>query len=170
MPALHHALLGASVVALAFAALRLASRFAGRGLARVLSAAAFTAAGAVAEAMLLGLADLGGSTAALVIAAVATAIVAYVALPAPALPLGAELVAWWRGRVLWERALLGALAGAAAAWVVWQLRYPALGFDTIHYHLPEMVLFVQGGHPGRIYDVLPGLPVGHYPLVTEVAV
>jgi hypothetical protein len=170
MAALHHALLGASVVALAFAALRLASRLAERGLPRVLAAAAFTAAAAVAEAMLLGLVELGGSTAALAIAAIATGVAAYAALPAPALPLGEELVAWWRGRVFWERALLGALAGAAAAWIVWQLRYPALGFDTIHYHLPEMVLFVQGGHPGRIYDVLPGLPVGHYPLVTEVAV
>jgi hypothetical protein len=170
MPALHHALLGASVVALAFAGLRLASRFAEGGLARLLAAAAFTVAAAVAEAMVLGLVALGGSTAALTITALATAAVAYVALPGPKLTLGSELVAWWRERVLWERALFGGLAGAAAAWIVWQLRYPALGFDTIHYHLPEMVLFVQGGHPGRIYDVLPGLPVGHYPLATEVTV
>ena len=41
MPALHHALLGASVVALAFAGLRLASRFAERGLPRLLAAVVF---------------------------------------------------------------------------------------------------------------------------------
>jgi hypothetical protein len=170
MPALHHALLGASVVALAFAGLRLASRFAEGGLARLLAAAAFATAAAVAEALLLGLFALGGSTAALTIAAVATGVAAYVLLPSPALPLGDELVAWWHERALLERALLGALAGAGLAWLVWQLRYPALGFDTIHYHLPEMVLFVQGGHPGTIFDVLPGLPVGNYPLATEVTV
>ena len=50
------------------------------------------------------------------------------------------------------------------------LRHPALGFDTVHYHLPEMVIFVQGGQPGSVHDVLPGLPVGNYPLTAEVTV
>jgi hypothetical protein len=170
MPALHHALLGASVVALAFAGLRLASPLADRGLPRVLAVAVFAAAAAVAEAMLLGLAGLGGSTAALTIAALATAAAAFALLPRPAVPMAEDIAAWWHERTLGERAVLGGLAGAGVAWAVWQLRYPALGFDTIHYHLPEMVLFVQGGQPGKIYDVLPGLPVGHYPLVTEVTV
>src|SRR4051794_36806478 len=170
MQVIHHALLGASVVALALAALRLASRFADRGLARILSAAAFATAAAVAEALLLGLVALGGSTAALTIAALATAALTFVLTPAPALPVHEELVASWRERTLPERLLLGGLAGAGLAWAAWQLRHPAIGFDAIHYHLPEMVIFVQGGHPGSIHDVLPGLPVGNYPLTTEVTI
>jgi hypothetical protein len=170
MPAIHHALLGASVVALAFAGLRLASRVAECGLPRALTAATFATAAALAEALLLGLVGLGGSTAALTIAALATVAVAWFALPRPAVPPGEELVAWWRARVLAERVILGGAAGAGLAWAAWQLRHPALGFDTIHYHLPEMVIFVQGGHPGSIHDVLPGLPVGNYPLTTEVTI
>jgi hypothetical protein len=38
------------------------------------------------------------------------------------------------------------------------------------YHLPEIVLWVQGGHPGAVENVLPGLPVGNYPLTNEVTV
>src|SRR3954453_5639150 len=170
MPALHHALLGASVVALALAGLRLASRIAPGGLPRVLSAAAFATAAAVAEALLLGLLGLGGSTAALTIAALATAALTFVLTPAPALPVHEELVASWRERTLPERLLLGAIGGAGLAGAGWQLRYPAIGSAAIHYHLPEMVIFVQGGHPGSIHDVLPGLPVGNYPLTTEVTI
>src|SRR5256714_7917568 len=121
MPVLHHALLGASVVALASAGLRLASMLAERGLPRLLAAAAFATAAAVAEALLLGLVSLGGSTAALTIAALATGAAAYVWLPRPALPLSEELTSWWRERVLAERVLLGGIGGAALAWAAWQL-------------------------------------------------
>src|SRR3954470_2727355 len=106
MPVLHHALLGASVVALASAGLRLASVLAERGLARLLAAAAFATAAAVAEALLLGLVSLGGSTAALTIAALATAALTFVLTPAPALSVHEELVASWRERTLPERLLL----------------------------------------------------------------
>jgi hypothetical protein len=170
MAALHHALLGASVVALAFSGLRLASPLAPRGLPRLLAAAAFATAAAVAEALLLALVSLGGSSVALSVAALATAAGAYRLLARPALPLSEEGVAWWRERSLAERVLLGAVGATGLAWAVWQLRYPALGFDTIHYHLPEIVIFVQGGQPGSINDVLPGLPVGNYPLTTEVSI
>src|SRR2546423_5447033 len=86
MPVLHHALLGASVVALALAGLRLASRFAERVLPRLLAAAVFATAAAVAEALLLGLVALGGNSAALTIAALATGAAAFVPLPRPAGP------------------------------------------------------------------------------------
>jgi hypothetical protein len=170
MPVLHHALLGASVAALAFAGLRLASPVAERGLPRLLAAAAFACAAAVAEALLLALVSLGGSTAALTIAALATGAAAFAWLPRPALPLTREIGAWWRTRTPVERVVLGAVGGAGFAWAAWQLEYPALGYDTIHYHLPEMVMFVQGGQPGSVHDVLPGLPVGNYPLTTEVTI
>jgi hypothetical protein len=170
MPALHHALLGVSTVALAVAGLRLASTVTERGLPRVIAAAVLATAAAVAEAILLGLAQIGGSTVALTLAALVTAAAALAFVPRPKVRVGDELSDWWHERSALERAGLGAVLGAAAAWAAWQLRHPALGFDTIHYHLPEMVIFVQGGHPGSIHDVLPGLPVGNYPLATEVTV
>jgi hypothetical protein len=167
-PALHHALLGLSVAALVAASVRAASPLAPAGLPRALVAATFAGAAAVAEALALGLFALGGSTAALVIAALATWALGRALLPAPEVRLGDELAAWWRRLRVLERAALGALAGACAAWAAWQLRYPALGFDTVIYHLPEIVLWVQNGTPGSIEDVLPGLPVGNYPLTAEV--
>ncbi|MEA2467737.1 MAG: hypothetical protein QOJ57_1863, partial [Thermoleophilaceae bacterium] len=170
MPALHHALLGVSVVALAVAGLRVASLLTERGLERMIAAAAFATAAAVGEAILLGLVSLGGSTAALTAAALVTGAAALRWLPRPAVRPGDELRAWWHARTPRERAGLGAVAGAALAWAAWQLRHPALGFDTVHYHLPEFVIFVQGGQPGSVHDVLPGLPVGNYPLTTEVTV
>ncbi len=167
-PLIHHALLGLSVAALAGGALRAASPIAAGGLVRALVAATFGAAAATAIALGLGLVALGGSTVALTLASLAAFTVTRVLLPAPRVKLAAELAAWWRGRSVREQAALGALAGAGAVWAVWQLRHPALGFDTVVYHLPEIVLWVQNGTPGSIEDVLPGLPVGNYPLTAEV--
>jgi hypothetical protein len=167
-PVLHHALLGLSVAALAGAGLRAASPIAPAGLARAVTAATLATAAAVAEALALGLFALGGSTAALTVAALATYALAKLLLPDPDTPAAREIVAWWRNRSARERAAVGAVAGAAAAWAAWQLRHPALGFDTVIYHLPEIVLWVQHGTPGSIEDVLPGLPVGNYPLTAEV--
>jgi hypothetical protein len=170
VPVVHHALLGLSVVALAVAGLRVASPLAERGLARLLAAAVVAVAAAVEEAILLGLVSLGGSTIALSLAALATGAGALILLPRPAIPLATEAIEAWRSRTPLERAGLGAIAGAGLAWAAWQLRHPGLGFDTIHYHLPEMAIFVQGGQPGSVHDVLPGLPVGNYPLTTEVTI
>jgi hypothetical protein len=169
-PVLHHALLGLSVAALGGAGLRAASPIAPSGLARIVVAATLASAAAVAQALALGLFALGGSTAALTIAALATWAAARALLPPPGVPTGAELAAWWRARSTVERGALGALGGACAAWAAWQLRYPALGFDTVIYHLPEIVLWVQHGTPGSIENVLPGLPVGNYPLTAEVTI
>jgi hypothetical protein len=169
-PVLHHALLGASVAALGAAGVRAASPLAPAGLARVLVAAVFATAAAVAEAILLGLLALGGSPVALALAALATWLAGRHFLPRPATSPVGELVAWWRGRSALGRAAAGGLAGAAAAWIAWQLLHPALGYDAVHYHVPEMVLWVQQGTPGSAELVLPGLPVGNYPLTTEVTV
>src|SRR4051794_23507853 len=103
-PVLHHALLGVSVAALVAAAVRAASPLAPAGLARVLVAAVFASAAAVAEAILLGLLALGGSPIALALAALVTWLVARASLPRPPTPLTAELVAWWRARTPTERA------------------------------------------------------------------
>src|SRR4051794_5521194 len=167
-PAFAHALLGLSVAALAGAGLRAASPLAPEGLTRALVAATFASAAAVAEALALGLFALGGSTLALTAAALATWAVARAFLPEPRLRISVELVAWWRGRRAVEKAAFGALIGAGAAWAAWQLRYPALGFDTVVYHLPEIVLWIQHGTPGSIETLIPDQPVGNYPLTAEV--
>src|SRR3954467_3330137 len=183
-PAFAHALLGLSAAALAGAGLRAASplaadglarglvaatfRGAPDGLARALVAATFASAAAVAEALALGLFALGGSTVALSLLAVLTWVVARTLLPEPRVRLTTELVAWWRGLGTIAQGGLGALAGAAAVWAAWQLRYPALGFDTVIYHLPEIVLWIQHGTPGSIETLIPDQPVGNYPLSAEV--
>src|SRR3954451_7011136 len=167
-PAFAHALLGLSAAALAGAGVRAASPLAERGLTRVLVAGTFAGAAAVAEALLLGLFARGGSTLALSAFAVLTWVAARALLPEPRVRASVELVAWWRGLATLERAALGALAGAGAAWAAWQLRYPALGFDTVIYHLPEIVLWIQHGTPGSIETLIPDQPVGSYPLTAEV--
>ncbi|MEA2613751.1 MAG: hypothetical protein QOI52_1710, partial [Chloroflexota bacterium] len=167
-PAFAHALLGLSVAALAGAGLRAASPLAAAGLTRALVAATLASAAAVAEALALGLFALGGSTLALSAAALLTWAAARALLPEPRLRISVELVAWWRGLGALQKAGLGALLGAGAAWTAWQLRYPALGFDTVVYHLPEIVLWIQHGTPGSIETLIPDQPVGNYPLTAEV--
>src|SRR3954468_13598870 len=169
-PVLHHALLGVSVAALGAAGLRAASPLAPAGLGRGLVAATFASAAAVAEALGLAVFALGGSTAALVIAAVATWVAARLLLPEPRVRVADELALWWGARSVLEKGVLGAVAGAAAAWAAWQLRYPALGFDTVVYHAPEILLWLQHGTPGSIQELIPDQPVGNYPLTAEVTI
>ncbi len=167
---LHHALLGLSTAALAAAGLRVASLLAPTGLPRALAATPLVVGAAVVEALALGLGGLGGSAAALSAAALVTWLAVRAMTPAPGPSLTRELGTWWGDLSARERALLGALVGVAATWAAWQLRHPQVGFDSEHYHLPEIVLWVQGGHPGAVENVLPGLPVGNYPLTDEVTV
>jgi hypothetical protein len=167
---LHHALLGVAMLALVAAAIRVASPLAPDGLPRVLAAAPLAVAAAVGEALVLGLAGLGGSPAALTLAAVLTWLTVRALVRAPALAPAGELRTWWLSRPVGARVMVGALAGAAAAWAFWELRHPVFGIDSEFYHLPEIVIWVQGGHTGAIETVMPGLPVGNYPLTNEVTV
>ncbi len=168
MTVLHHALLGLSVAALAGAGLRLASLTGARGLERVLAAAVLAAAAAALEALVLGLAGWGTSTAALALAAGGTWQATRFLIQAPEPRPATEVVAWWRGLELPARLLLGAAAGVWLAWAVWLLRWPALGYDSVAYHVPEVVAWVHGGRPGAVETILPSLPVGNYPLTNEV--
>jgi hypothetical protein len=142
------------VWALAAAGLRVAP---GEGLARVVAAVALACAAAVAEAMLLGLAGLGGSSPALVLAALATWLAARLLRPG-ALELRPPPVT----------AVTGAVAGLWGAWAAWLLLHPALGHDMVLYHLPEAIQWVHSGHPGAIDPIITGVPVGSYPLTHEV--
>src|SRR5436305_3270765 len=162
----HHAALALALAALAGAALRVAARTGAGGLQLVVAGAPLLAGAAVAEALALGLVGLGGSTAALVVAAIATWALARVLL-AP-VPLRAALAAWWRGRAPWEIVLLGAGAGVAVVWTLWLYLHPALGRDMELYHLPEAVTWVHNGHPGSIEPIIVSVPVGNYPVTHEV--
>lgn len=161
-------LLGASVAALVAAAFRVASLAAPAGLERVLATAAIAVAAAVAQALALGLVGLGSSSLALCAAALLSWLAARLLVPAPELGAAAELAAWWSRTDPPLRVGAGAFAGAAGAFAAWLLLYPALGYDSVLYHVPEAVTWVRDGHPGSVHTVWSGLPVGSYPLVHEV--
>ncbi len=62
---------------------------------------------------------------------------------------------------------MGAVGGAGAAWAAWLVHVPALGYDSVNYHLPEVVIWVRDGNPGA---VIPGIldSVTYLPLMAEV--
>jgi hypothetical protein len=161
----HHVGLAVAVWALSAAAWRVAP---GAGLARLVGAVVLGAAAAVVEALLLGLVGLGGSSVALVVAAIVTWGAVRVAVPGRGLSAWGELLAWARGLDRVAALLLGAFAGAACAWTVWLFLHPALGHDMVLYHLPEAIQWVHGGQPGAVDRVISSVPVGSYPLTHEV--
>jgi hypothetical protein len=165
----HHIALALAVLALGQAGLRLAAGAAPRGLVRVIAAAVFGVALAIVEALGLGLLNLGGSTAALVVAAAVTWGVAVLALPRPEVPLLEELAEWWRGLDLGQRIAAAALAGGAGAWLVWQLLDFSIGFDSSLYHYPLVAGWIANGSPGSALFLSYDVPYGNYPLTDEVA-
>ena len=157
------------MAALAAASLRLASRWAPSGAERVLAAAAVGASAAVVEALALGLFGLGGTTLALLVAALATWAAARRLLPAtPGPGQGAELAGWWRALAPRGRLAAGAGLGAFGWWVIWIFINPAVGFDASLYHHAEVAGWVSEGYTGSIEQVSYEFPVGNYPLVNEV--
>lgn len=164
--ALHHGLLAVALLALGGFAVRLASLLAPRGLERAVVAAIAGVSAAIAESLALGLVALGASPTALTAAAVLTWLAGRRLLPAPE-PLGAEVAAAWRRLPARGRALAGALAGAAVAWIAFFLRYPVLGEDSVSYHLPSVVQWVDSGRPGTVDAFNYWLPHGNYPQTNE---
>jgi hypothetical protein len=160
---LHHLALAVATWCLFAAGLRAAPA---SGLARIVSAAVLAAAAAVAEAMLLGIVALGGSSLALFIAAVCTWLATRLWLPKP--KLAAEFTEWRRGMDLPSLTAVCAAAGLWAAWTAWLFLHPALGHDMVLYHLPEAIQWVHNGVPGSIDPIIVDLPVGNYPLTHEV--
>ena len=163
-----HVLLAVSIAALGGAGLGIASRASPRGLERIVAAAVWAAAAAVVEPLALGLVGLGTSPAALTIAAVCTWLVVGRLVAAPRVPLLADLRDSWRPAPLLGRIAVCAGAGALVGWAIWLLRYPALGIDSLSYHLPEVIGWIHNGRPGSIEPVLPFLTPGNYPLTHEV--
>ena len=165
---LHHVALALAVAGLADAGIRLASRAAPQGAERLVAAVVIAAATAALWALVLGLVGLGTSPVALVAAAAATWVAARALLPAPSVPPWSEAGRVWRLTPLGPRVAMGAAFGAWLLWAAWLQRYPALGIDSVGYHLPEVVGWVGSGRPGAVLPIFPSLPVGSYPLTNEV--
>jgi hypothetical protein len=165
---LHHALLVGAWYALVAAGLRVAGALGGTGLARAVAGFVLAAATAAAEALLLGLSGLRMSTLALVGLTVAVWLCARLAVPSTARGGAAELAEWWSSLGFGSRVAAGALAGAAVTWVGWQLRYPALGYDMLLYHLPEAVAWSQDSSPGSVVGLLTVADYGAYTGLDEL--
>jgi hypothetical protein len=157
-----------AVVAMAVAGLRLASTIAPRGLERAIAAATITISLIVVETLALGLVGLGANQVALTTAAGVTWAVAASALrstdPRPLTELGD----WWRGLSTGGRLAAASIAGVATTWALWQLRHPAIGFDSAVYHWTEVASWIHNGRPGSILSVGYDFPFGNYPLTDEV--
>lgn len=157
-----------AVIALAGASGRIARRFGARGLEIVLAGAAVFGTLAVLEWLALGVVGLGASSLALLLASGVTWVAARLVRPAAQTSLWGAFSEWSRAQPAAVVASLGGVAGAGLAFFVWALRYPALGVDGILYHLPESIGWLHGPAPGSVQQFFYGLPVGNYPLVTEV--
>lgn len=168
MSVLSHALLGVSALALLDGGLRLGSACVERGLERVLATVSFAAAGAVAEAVLLGAFGLGTEPVALLAGSLGLWMVARVLTERPAVRPSDELREWVASAPGPALAAAGALAGIGVAWTVWSLDAAYVGIDGIYYHLPEINHWIHDGAPGSVDRVNYLYLVGNYPLVNEV--
>jgi hypothetical protein len=170
-----HLLLVLAAMALGGAGLRLASGLGAAGPERVLAALSFAAAAAVVEALVLGVAGLGGDGVVLTVAALVTWAAVRGFGPPPGTPAAArgpweELAAWLRGAHPAAVLAAGGGAGVVVGWIAFQLRHPFIGGDGLIYHLPIASAWVASGHPGSVVGVLDGLAVGSYPVTNEVVV
>jgi hypothetical protein len=166
----HHALLAVAAAALAGSALRLASLAAASGPERVLAAVTFAVAAVVVETLALGRVGLGGEPVALGGAAIATWLVARRFLAAPVTKPSEELFAWLRGLGRAEWLALAATAGTLLAWLGWWLWRPALGADSVQFHLPEALTWIHEGDAGAIHEVNSDFPLGNYPVTNQVLI
>ena len=168
MTVVHALLLALASVALLAVALRIVSRIVPHGLERALAAAVVAVAAAGGEALVLGWVGLGMDSFVLTGATVLTWFVAARMLPAPELSAGGELADWWGRLGTRERAMAGGIAGVSLATLAWWVLRPKLGYDTLLYHLPLAVTWVQDGDPGAVNDILPRGGVGAYAALDEL--
>ncbi len=164
----HHVAWTLAVLALGLASLRVAAVVA-TGLERVVAACVVAVAAAITEALTLGLVGLGTSPVVLVAAAGATWLLARKLLPRPVPSVWSELTEWWRRLGGAGRIATGVLGGAALGWVGWQLRHPAIGFDSALYHYPDVAGWIANGRPGSQLKLSYDIPYGNYPMTDEVA-
>jgi hypothetical protein len=167
---IHQLLLLASIAALSAAGWRLSAAATPSGLLRVLAAVPLAAAAAVLSALALALVAWGASPVALTALALIIGLAAWRAVPARSPSAWEQLSAWWTGLPTAGRIARCALAGAVVGYGAWVLRYPALGYDALTYHLAFPVAWLHNGRPGSLVTVWDGLPIQNYPLTWEVLV
>jgi hypothetical protein len=167
---IHQLLLLASIAALSAAGWRLASVAVPSGLLRALGTVPLAAAAAVLSALALALVGLGESPVALTAAAAAIWLATWRSVPGRPPSASEQLSAWWSGLSPLGRAARVAVAGAVVGYGAWLLRYPALGYDALTYHLALPVAWIHNGRPGSLVSVWDGLPIQNYPLTWEVLV
>jgi len=168
MTLVHHIVLVAAVLALGSAALRAASVLVPEGLERVLVAAVFGAACAVAETLLLGFVGLGSSPVALALAAAVTWLGVRWAMDAPAVSPVDELSRETAAASPVIGLGVGAAAGLLMVLVIFFLRHPAVGIDGTAHHLPEIIDWIHSGQTGAEVTPSEVFPAGAYPLTHEV--
>lgn len=169
MTGIHHALLIVASLSLAGFGHRIGARLTPVVLERIVCAAVLGTAAAVAQCLILGLLDLGSSSALLTVLALGSYGVVRLRVAAPAPTTGELTSSWFRSLSPMLRASAGAMAGVAVLLVLWPLRYPLIGFDGAVYHLPEVVGWVQSGRPGQIEPVSYLFPFANYPITNEIA-
>ena len=166
-----HAALGLAVLALFDAGVRLVSPAAPAGLERFVAAATVAVTAAALSALTLGLVGLGANPVALCAAALLVWGGMRLWSPQPETTLLAEAAGAWTAAPRPWRLVFGGAGGAWVAWTAWLLRYPAMDIDSVGYHLPQAAGWVANGSPGSVLPVYEKvLPVGNYPLTSEVVV
>ncbi len=168
MVLMRHLLLVGALLTLAWAAVRLASQWADGLLERIVVVATLVAAAIVLESLALGLAGLGASPAILFAFAVLTAVLVSAATRRPGVTVGQQVAGAWLRFPARGRLALGAALGIWLAWALWLVRYPAYDFDSLSYHIPEVVAWVHNGRPGSVVAVVPEWPYGFLPVSNEV--
>lgn len=158
-----------AILAISAAALRLASLVSPLGLERTLTAIVVGVSTIVIETLALGWVGLGSNRLLLATAAALTCGAAIWLLPAPDNGVLFELSHWWRNLKVAARLLGALLMGIVTAWLIWQFRHPAIGFDSAMYHYVEVSGWLYNGRPGSIQHVGYDFPFGNYPLTDEVA-
>jgi hypothetical protein len=166
---MNHLLLGVAAIAVWGASFRLASTFVHRGLERILVAVTFFAAAIVVETMALGLFGLGGTQAALVLAAVSTGLLAFLLLPRSGAKVGEELGDWLEQAPTMAIVAVSIAIGVGVVWTGWALWSPVVGVDGVYYHLPQIVRWIHEGTPGSVDHLNYAFEVGNYPLTNAVA-
>ncbi|HEX4110828.1 MAG TPA: hypothetical protein VHX88_22055, partial [Solirubrobacteraceae bacterium] len=164
----HQLLLALAVWALGAAGVRLAGQVSPGGLERMVVAVVLCATAIMIETLGLGLVGLGADPAALTAGTVVMYVAARLLLPSSGPGPGQELRELLARASPGARLALGAAVGVLVSTAIFCAITPNIGVDGVGYHFPEVLSWIDSGHPGRIVNPIIGLPTGWYPLSNEV--
>jgi hypothetical protein len=157
------------VAALGASAVRLAGQTTTAPDLRVLAAAALGAAGAILEALALGLLRLGGNGVALAALSGALFLAIRRGVPRPPGPsLGEQVRSALHRLGPVDRVVLGAVLATGLAALTYLWRQPFTPFDGLTYHLGEPAIWLHNGRPGSLAPTTQGFPLEAYQKNAEV--